>query len=220
MSTAQLAFDIDTLIHQAAVDAAPAWNGAPLRYHEEYRTPAELDTAWERWVFEHGTFGCVPSSHMWHRDRLRDGFEFEQAADGPVHGFAFYTADTRCSDWGTDKHRHDHAAGELPDELMHQIICAPCQWRAISHNENTVVEAWHDHALEGWRELPVIPRKLAEHDHERNKLAKLNSWLEEHYPTEWRKVGYPVITERHGIGTRHVPGRSPFGGYDLSHTAL
>ena len=220
MSTAQLAFDIDALIHQADVDAAPEWAGAPLRYHEEYRTPAELDAAWDRWLFEHGSFGCVPSSHMWHRDRLRDGFEFEQKPDHPAHGFAFYTADTRCSDWGAEEQRHHHAAGELPDELMYQIVCEPCQWHAIYHNENTVVEAWHDHALDGWRELPTIPRKLAEHDHERKKLAKLRTWLEEHYPAEWRKAGYPIITERSGIGTRHVPGRSPFGGYDLSHTAL
>lgn len=31
--------------------------------------------------------------------------------------------------------------------------------------------------------------------------------------------GAPVITER-GTGTRHVPCRSPWGGYDLAHTAV
>jgi len=33
-------------------------------------------------------------------------------------------------------------------------------------------------------------------------------------------VGAQVITERSSMGTRHVPGRSPWGGYDISHTAV
>lgn len=32
--------------------------------------------------------------------------------------------------------------------------------------------------------------------------------------------GAPIITERRPYGTRHVPSRSPWGGYDLSHTAV
>ncbi|WP_404442901.1 hypothetical protein LG315_08505 [Microbacterium marinum] len=31
-----------------------------------------------------------------------------------------------------------------------------------------------------------------------------------------RVPGAPILTERGPYGTRHVPGYSPFGGYDLS----
>lgn len=216
MSTAQLAFDIDAVIHQADVDAAPAWDGAPLRYHEEYRTPAELDAAWARWKFENGNFGCIPYSHMWHDDSYRRSALPEIGA----HQCSFYTADTRCNGGQFGGPGHDHAPGELPDELMYQIICTTCRWHTINTRENDAVEAWHDHALPGWRELPIVPAKLAEHGGERKKLARLVAWLEEHYPTSWQHPGFPIISERSGIGTRHVPGRSPWGGYDLSHTAL
>ena len=33
-------------------------------------------------------------------------------------------------------------------------------------------------------------------------------------------TGAPIITERRPYGTRHVPGRYPWGGYDISHTAI
>lgn len=44
--------------------------------------------------------------------------------------------------------------------------------------------------------------------------------MEEHYPEAMRFPGAPVITERPNLGHRHVPGRSPWAGYDLSHTAV
>src|SRR5690606_28014897 len=42
----------------------------------------------------------------------------------------------------------------------------------------------------------------------------------DHYPIEAQFEGAPIITQRSGLGTRHVPRRSPWGGYDLSQTAL
>lgn len=34
--------------------------------------------------------------------------------------------------------------------------------------------------------------------------------------TAWQRPGVPVRTHRQSHGTRHVPGRSPLGGYDLA----
>lgn len=45
-------------------------------------------------------------------------------------------------------------------------------------------------------------------------------WIVEHYPKSMQVPGAPMITERRPFGTRHVPGRSPWGGYDISHTAI
>ena len=53
MTEEQLAFDIEGMIHEAAVEAAPEWNGAPLHFTTAYYSPAELDAAFEHWQFLH-----------------------------------------------------------------------------------------------------------------------------------------------------------------------
>ncbi|GAA1593113.1 hypothetical protein GCM10009693_01210 [Leucobacter chromiireducens subsp. chromiireducens] len=82
-----------------------AWDGAPLGYHEEPRTPAELDAAWERWILHNGNYGCIPDSHMWHADRYnKQGLVLNR------HTLHVYHASTQCS----PDSRHTHEAGELP----------------------------------------------------------------------------------------------------------
>ncbi|MBM7510238.1 hypothetical protein JOE61_004052 [Nocardioides salarius] len=56
-------------------------------------------------------------------------------------------------------------------------------------------------------------------DTDRMSKATKN-WIAEHYPKSMQVPGAPMITERRPFGTRHVPGRSPWGGYDISHTAV
>lgn len=53
MTEEQLAFDIEGMIHEAAVAAAPKWTGAPLHFTTKYHSPAELDAAFEHWHFLH-----------------------------------------------------------------------------------------------------------------------------------------------------------------------
>lgn len=99
------------------------------------------------------------------------------------------------------------------------VICEPHGWHVIASDENAAVEAWHDHSFPGWRDLPVVPARLRSTDEIRlSKAAR--KWIEQHYPASMRVVGAPVITERNGAGTRHVPGRSPWGGYDMSSTGV
>lgn len=78
---------------------------------------------------------------------------------------------------------------------------------------------WHDHALPGWRELPIVPSRLRMMDKDGLSKAARN-WIVEHYPKPMQIPGAPIITARRPYGPRNVPGRSPWGGYDLSHTAL
>ena len=94
---------------------------------------------------------------------------------------------------------------------MYQMICEGCRWHHIATSENAVVEAWHDHALPGWRDLPILPAKIST-----QKQARVLAWLEDTYPPEWVRPGVPIRTHRSQHGTRHVPGRSPLGGYDLT----
>ena len=44
MTQEQFAFDIEGMIHEAAVEAAPEWTGAPLHFTTPYYSPAELDS--------------------------------------------------------------------------------------------------------------------------------------------------------------------------------
>lgn len=202
-AASQLTFDLWGDRDQAL---AP-WTGSPLRYHVAYLDPAEHLAAFDRWVDEHpdGDRGAYVRSHMWHSG-WSNPFEF----DG--HTFTHLLADARRNgdEW-------DASLGSLvPDELMHQVICTACRWHHITSSENGAVEAWHDHAIPGWRHQPVMPRNLVPMDWSKPGKKTL-AWIAKHIPVEWQRPGSPIRTERSGIGTRHVPGRSPFGGFDLGH---
>ena len=215
----QITFDIDELIREADRTAAPAWDGAPLRYHEDYYSPAELDAAWERYVFEHGHYASVPNSHMWHSDSHRHGAEIG------THTLALFRADTRCDGRIGTTRTHQHALGELPEKLVAQAICDPCQWHHIGQDGETL-HAWFDHAYPGWRELPRVPEQLLDRAVRGEKKApqRLLDWVVDNYPPHAQFPGAPIVTDaktwprNDGTITRFpsaIGGRSPFGGYAL-----
>lgn len=134
------------------------------------------------------------------------------------HGFTFGSHEfvLMDADGGSEcPAGHDHADSPLPGTLMYRAICAPCRWHEISDEANAVIDAWHDHAMPGWRGLPEFPLKLS-HAETRQQKAAAKAWITDHYPTEWQQPGVPVRTMRQPMGTRHVAGRSPLGGYDLA----
>jgi len=207
----QLAFDIEGMLHDAAVEAAPGWTGAPLHFTTAYYPPAELDAAFEHWQFLHTHDKTHINSRMWHRS-----ITVPESGRVAGHGFVLYTTDLRCQPW---KHADKHETCLCVGDVMCQAICEPCEWGGIADRENDAVEMWHDHALPGWRGLPIVPSRLRMM--EKDALSKAaKKWIAEHYPKSMQVPGYPIITERRPYGTRHVPGRSPWGGYDLSHTAV
>jgi hypothetical protein len=203
----QLAFDLDTLIHEVEVQHAPAWEGAPLHFSTGYYTPKELAEAFDRYVFEHGRFDCLRKSHMWH-SAVTLGHANDTTEE---HDLYIVSADLRC-----DHYRADCCC---VGSLLYRAICVDCRWQHTG-TEKTVVEAWHDHAWPGWRNLPVVPASIARTDDQNRPTKKFHAWITEHYPTSWQVPGAPIITERASHGTRHVNGRSPWKGFDLSHTAL
>jgi hypothetical protein len=177
-----------------------AWTGAPLAYTVDYFDPDDLLAAFDRWCAEHGRFGCIPRSHMWHR-----GFTSATGATDDGHTFHMLLADTRCTE-----DDHDHAP--LPGHLMHQAICASCRWHHISPSERDAVEAWHDHAFPGWRDLPILPGNLRWDDD-----TKVRAWIDQNYPAGWHRDGVPIRTHRAANSSRPVENRSPFGGFDIGH---
>ncbi|OJX65520.1 MAG: hypothetical protein BGO95_10690 [Micrococcales bacterium 73-13] len=204
----QLAFDLDTLIHDADVQAASPWGGpAPLHFTTAYYTSGDLAAAFERYRFEHGNFACVPRSHMWH-----PAITMEDANTAtPGHGLAVLGADLRCD--------HHGQTCQCVGGYLYRAICEPCRWQATD-SEQHVIELWHDHSWPGWRDLPVVPARIVRWDEAGRPSPKLTAWVEEHQPLAWQVPGAPILTERPHVGTRHVPRRSPWGGFDLSHTAL
>jgi hypothetical protein len=85
-------------------------------------------------------------------------------------------------------------------------------------DENSAAELANDHAFPGWRELPVVPSPP--HDDNPKKKAqaeaKWQALVDRMLPAGWLKQGGPIRTLRGVHGTRHVPGRAPGGGYDMS----
>lgn len=199
----QAAFDIDSMV--AEVNPRPAYTGrAPLHFTAEYFTPAELQSAFEEWCAVNGSFGSHPRSHMWvsFADRL--------APEG--HTLGTMTADLRCH--GPSR---DHPSPCFcPGDLMSRAQCDRCRFVSIGRG-NDVIEAWHDHAWPGWRDLPVVPQDVRPAGGGFGKSEKrARAWVAEHYPSEWQVEGAPVLTQRAGIGNAHVPSYSPWGGYDIA----
>lgn len=192
--TAQLALDMS--------EPLPEWTGSPLGYHEQYATPAEHAAALDRWIEEHGRLGFIARSRMWHPTSYSGGVE------GDAHSCCILTAECRAL-------RHEGIPRDLPphvpDAYMHQANCQPCRWHFIDPSERVVVEAWHDHAFPGWRDLKVMPLEV-----QPEPGKKALAWIAEHYGD--RPAGHPLRTERkQPIATRHVAGRSPWGGFDLGY---
>ncbi|GAB3033063.1 hypothetical protein GCM10011376_25640 [Nocardioides flavus (ex Wang et al. 2016)] len=211
MNDEQLAFDIDGMLHEAAVEAAPVWSGAPLHFTTAYFSPAALDAAYAHWQFLHKLNSVWRPNRMWHRAIAVPG-----GVEVGDHAFDMFTADLRCEPW---KHSEPRGMCHCVGELTYQAICEPHGWHVFAADENAAVEAWHDHVFPRWRELPVVPARLRSVDQPGlSKTAR--KWVLDHYPEAMQVTGAPVITERNNAGTRHVPGRSPWSGYDLSDSAL
>lgn len=192
-------FDLEELAR--AERLAVPWRGAPLAYTTDYHDPQELDAAWDRWIDENGRQDAYARSHMWH-----SGCWNQPPTQAQGHECHLYSADTSC----TQAH-HGHGTDPLPAAGHTQAICPPCRWHYITNGENAAVEAWHDHAMPGWRNLPLFPLRTLGAAHDRKSRA----WGEAHYPANWQFPGAPILTRRPPMGTRHVPHYSPFDGYDL-----
>lgn len=187
---------------------------APLHFTQDYHTPAEFQGAADRWVRENDQVGAALISHMWWQFGPCDAVTLgdhrceiltAHLEPGFLPGGGYTSPETVC-----------HG----PGSMLYQANCEPCRWHIISESESAVVEGWHDHAAPGWRALPVIPSHVADYMSMGNWSQKGLSWIEANYPVEWQGPGHPIISERKPHMTRHVPGYSPWRGYDLAHTAV
>ena len=207
----QIAFDIDAMIHELNLEALPEWDEMPLGgFTADYYTPAQHHAARERRLLEDRPYRT-------YRDTWTPALCLDMrggTADG--HTFTAYSADTRC----TCKFGYTVAAFEEAGRcrcvggLLTKVICEGCRSHYIG-TERQAVEAWMDHAFTGWRLLPHFPDNLRGSMGSSQMSDKRHKWLEENYPTRFRTVLSPILTRSEPIDSRHVPGYSPYGGFDM-----
>jgi len=97
--------------------------------------------------------------------------------------------------------------------------CFGCDWLGPERDDtNTAVEDAHDHTHPGWREVPVLdmPRQTGDSKKDNAALAAATPHIEALYPAGWPERCGPVRAWRNPVATRHVFGRSPWGGYEMA----
>jgi hypothetical protein len=190
--------DLLSLLEEAKL-AAPS----PTLYGSPVRGLAARHAEFQRWRDEHGGFGSLGRSHAW--------TVWITCPDSPTERCqpTVLSADLRCD---CDNQRDQPHCGCVGD-LMYRAACRGCDWEGQpADRENAAAEDACDHAWPGWRQLPIVGRV----PEERKARAR---WVEEvtaSYPTGWLEDGGPIRTARSGAGSRHVPTRTPFGGYDIA----
>ena len=117
--------------------------------------------------------------------------------------------------------------GHVP--APHYASCTDCGFEGPARaDENVAVEDGLDHAFPGWRELPVVEGPPDQGDPGGDRArARWEKQIRDLYPDGWftprvprvgEPRGGPVLTFRVPIGTHHVNGRAPGGGYDVGVT--
>jgi Family of unknown function (DUF6349) len=114
--------------------------------------------------------------------------------------------------------------GHDANHLIYRGACLGCGWVSEQlhligqRGENGAAEDANDHAHPGWRDLPIVappPRNDGGTAYPKAVAAWRNRW-DPILPAGWLDRGGPIRTQRTQFATRHVPGRAPGGGYDMS----
>ncbi len=216
----------ETLFELADFEPKPVYTGiAPLNFTTDYFHPDDLAAAdsWLRDVEGLHYGSAVGRIHTWRKGNST-GWVFREG-DG-AHDLCLLICCLSCYGYPTHDHDRTRTQGETLRTCsciqltLNQAVCTACEWHHIAETESECVEAWHDHAWPGWRTLPTLPDKLRGKMGTTKMTAKLEDWFEANYPAAFRTPGAPILTDRERHGTRHVPGYSPYGGFDLAANDL
>jgi hypothetical protein len=167
----------------------------------------------EAWRASHGNFASTPRSHAWHLALTHPGRPAGACRPSVLD------ADLRCGNW---RHR-ESVDGQCccVGDLLYRGACTACDWEGpVRLDENEATEDAHGHAWPGWRDLPVLAEAAPRGRDGLIDRKGTARWIAECaplYPAGWIESGGPVKTARGDKrGTRHVPGSTPFGGYDMA----
>lgn len=191
---------MDLLEHLAELDApAPRWV-----FTLDILAIEEMERAAQAWGREHGTYAMAWRLHQWQVD------PWASLPSVPGHFAVVTHAHLGC---GIE---HSGERCYCVGDDIYRVVCLSC-WEATvpSGDVEDHVAAWHDHTWPGWRDLPAVATSPVESGPQHKAW---NMWVEKvtrAYPADWGRDGAPVLTDRPAIAARSVPGRSPWGGYDI-----
>jgi len=171
----------------------PRLTGCPARGY------AAREGAFSEWRQRYGGFDSARVSHGWHAALCE--------ATGPVTccQATVLTANLGCGHTG-------RAGCQCVGGLSYRGSCLHCPWEGpVREDQTQAVGDGLDHAHPGRRNsLTVQPLR---HEPSPKQRRRWNEEVDKLYGD--RPEGYPIITERTALGTRAVPGRSPWSGYDV-----
>jgi hypothetical protein len=171
---------------------------APLHFTVGHYHPDQLDEAYAYRAKSEGRVGVSNWSRQWNERQTG-----RNVTAGSAHRTFTYGADLRCNE-----HWRNPECQCLGD-LLYRVYCHDCDWwGGVHENENQAVEDMLTHCWPGWQDLPLVTSSMKP-----SGGYKFN--IPEEYPKEWQYPGAPVRTARTPMSGRHVPGRSPWGGYDV-----
>jgi hypothetical protein len=211
--TAQLDGQIDLF---EALELAKQDKPAPCLYASPARGLAARAAELEAWAAEYGTSSAAARAHAW--------TVYITCPDKPTD---------RCQVTVLSADTANPYRGDPPVGCTHEIgryeryrgccLHPACNWEGDPvGDESEAAAAGLDHAWPGWRDLPVVaslPRDTAG----RQGAKALAHWVETVtavYPPGWLEAGGPIRTHRESPGNRHVPNRTPFGGYDAADSRV
>lgn len=186
--------------------------------------PAEWQRAADRWLAVASDTRWDRPTHWWHIGITQPGNSFGAAAGadalaevagGPCLP-TLVQLDLRCD--------HHRGGCQCLGSFYSRGACLGCGWLGPVRDdyERLGVEDALDHAWAGWRDLPAVRPIPGGGDGPRDDQRRLDAWVAEVlplHPAGWLQAGGPVRTLRADRrGTRHVPGRTPWGGYDCGTT--
>jgi hypothetical protein len=215
-SSSVLSFDsgqLDLFAEAEAAEQQGRIDAAPTLFDTDQRGYFVRIAAAKQWADDYGHFDCLRRSHAWHSSDA----PFVNAHPTATCRPAVLTAALHCD-------HHDRDCLCVGRGGVYRGACLHCAWEGPLRDgentaaENTAAEDAHDHAWPGWRELPHVPRRPDTASNSQKTSAALRNWIADVdaiYPAGWLDSGGPIRTRRSTHGSRHVPNRTGFGGYDL-----
>ena len=158
------------------------------------------------WKYEFGHFDCIRVSHAWVASPMTPTEPTDTCQPTVLH------AGLWCHHGGGRNKGCQCVGGGL-----FWAFCRGCDWEGNDRHDDETAAVFDalDHAHPGWRDSPVVE---AASPAAKEKAA--GRWIANvHDLYGDRPDGWPIITERMG-GLRAVPGRSPWGGYDIAAESL
>ncbi|OZD60789.1 hypothetical protein CH263_20060 [Rhodococcus sp. 06-1059B-a] len=176
-------------------------HGIPILFASTARGIEARTAEFDAWTKRWGHFRSICDSHAW-TVQMTSPSACTDTCQPTV-----LTADLRCICF----RRRDVAPCQCVGQLVYRGACTGCLWESGDvGSENAAL----DHAHPGWLEDLDNAVAPAAYD-------KTAAWENK----TRRKIGdrppvWPVITTRTAPGLRSVPGRSPWGGYDIAHSVV